>query len=233
MKKKSAPLGKARGLVPELLTDQAYQELVRQLREGELSPGVFLTMPMLVERLGCPIAAVRDAVKRAEAGGLMDVLPKRGLLIMSAGPEITRECLTLRALFDCEGARCMIESGRSFDTKALRDSHQKIRDAAINDVTAKLSKQAIETDLTLHDALAREIKSDLITRLYAENRTRIAMIQHVRPFLMDRVVSAMDEHLTIIAALEARDVDAAVAAIRDHLRHTLRWWGIGDTIPNV
>ena len=61
---------------------------------------------------------------------------------------------------------------------------------------------------------------------YRVNRDRIAIIQNTRPFLPDRIVSAMEEHLAIIDALARRDADAAVAAIRLHYQTTLRWWGI-------
>jgi DNA-binding GntR family transcriptional regulator len=36
----------------------------------------------------------------------------------------------------------------------------------------------------------------------------------------------MREHLAIIDALERGDAEAAVAAIAEHYRTTLRWWGI-------
>ena len=52
------------------------------------------------------------------------------------------------------------------------------------------------------------------------------MIQNTRPFLPDRIVPAMREHLAIIDAVERRDAEAAVAAIAEHYRTTLRWWGI-------
>ena len=58
------------------------------------------------------------------------------------------------------------------------------------------------------------------------NRDRIAVVQNTRPFLPDRIVPAMQEHLAIIEALERRDAEAAVEAIGIHYRSTLRWWGI-------
>ena len=183
-------------------------------------------MPVLVEQLGLPIAAVRDAVKRAEAGGLLSVLPKRGIMIMDAGPETTRDCLELRAMFDCEGARLLIERGGEIPLAALRQEHERLRDEAQAKLTADLPRRAIRTDLSLHDALATGLGSPLARRLYAENRDRIAVIQNTRPFVADRIVPAMNEHLAIITAIEARDTDRAFAEIRDHLRNTLRWWGV-------
>lgn len=210
----------------DLATERAYDALVARLRDGTLQSSAFMSMPMLVEQLGLPLAAVREAVKRAESGGLVTVLPKRGVMIMDAGPETTRECLDLRAIFDCEGARRVIEKGIDVPLGALRTAHEKLRDAASANLTPDLPRRAMDTDLSLHDALSRGLGNRLAARLYAENRNRIAIIQNTRPFLSDRIVSAMDEHLEIIAALEARDADRAAAAILDHFHHTLRWWGV-------
>jgi len=208
------------------LTDQAHQALLARLRKGGLASGSFLSMPMLVEELGLPMAATREAVKRAEASGLLRILPKRGITVMDAGPETTRECLELRAMFDCEGARRIIESGADFPLATLRAEHERLHDAAATTMTAGLPDVAIRTDLSLHDALARGLGSGLAQRLYAENRDRIAVIQNTRPFLADRIASAMREHLAILDAIEARDTPRAMSEIREHLRHTLRWWGV-------
>ncbi|WP_298804641.1 GntR family transcriptional regulator [uncultured Lentibacter sp.] len=209
-----------------LQTDLAHAALLSQLRSGQLASGAFLSMPLLVENLSMPIAAVREAVKKAEAKGLLSVVPKRGIMVMDAGPETTRECLELRAIFDCEGARRLIETGADMPIARLRARHEALLDLAQKDARPTLSSRAIETDLSLHDMLAAGIGSRLCAKLYAENRDRIAIIQNSRAFLPARIVSAMREHLAILAGLEARDISATQEAIHKHLANTLGWWGI-------
>lgn len=226
MSQNSKAVAKAIKDGPDLLADHAYAALIARLRDGRLTSGSFLSMPMLVEHVDLPISAVRDAVKRAEASGLVTVLPKRGVVIMDAGAETTRECLELRAIFDCEGARRLIANCGDVPLAALRDAHERLLSDARERMNSDLPRRAIETDLSLHDALASGLQSQLAARLYAENRDRISVIQNTRPFVADRIVSAMEEHLMIIAAIEAGDCDAALAAIRGHLRSTLRWWGV-------
>lgn len=209
-----------------LMTEQAHDALIARLRDGTLPSGTFLSMPMLVELLGLPLAAVREAVKRAEASGLVNVLPKRGLQVMDAGPDMTRECLELRAIFDMEGAKRLIARRDDIPLAALRAAHERLRDEAQGNMAIDLPQRAIATDVSLHDALARGLGSSLAGRLYEENRNRIAIIQNTRPFLPDRIASAMDEHLAIIDALENGEAEKIEAEIRTHLTHTLRWWGI-------
>lgn len=209
-----------------LLADQAYDRLIAVLREGRLGSGQFVSMPGLVDLLDLPIAATREAVKRAGVNGLVDVLPKRGVLVMEASAETTRDCMDLRALLDQEGARRLVASGADLPLAALRASHEALVADAERAMTADLPARAIATDLSLHDALATGLANPFATVAYRANRDRIAVIQNSRPFLPDRIVPAMHEHLAIIAALERRDADAAVEAIAAHYRLTLRWWGI-------
>ncbi|MCT7374088.1 GntR family transcriptional regulator [Chelativorans salis] len=220
--------GKRKKASPDRLTQGAYNALVDRLRDGELSSGAFVTVPGLVEMLGFPLAAVREAVKRADAFGLLTVIPKRGVIVMDAGPETTRACLSLRALFDVEGARRLIKKGADLPLKALRADHEEMLERAQREMTPELPRQAIQTDLSLHDALSVGLDTWLEARLYDENRNRIAIIQNTRAFVPNRIVSAMEEHLAIIAALEARDGEAVAEAIRFHLQSTLQWWGVPE-----
>lgn len=209
------------------MAERAYGRLIALLRTGELASGQLLSMPGLVERLGFPLAATREAVKRAEARGLVEVLPQRGLLVMSASPKVTRDCLDLRAVLDQEGARRLVAGDAALPLAALRASHEAVLAAARRELSPNLPARAVETDLSLHDALATGLDNPLAAEIYRVNRDRVAIVQNTRPFLPDRIVSAMEEHLAIIDALERRDAEAAVAAIASHFRNTLRWWGVG------
>lgn len=212
-----------------LMADEAHDRLIAELRNGRLGSGQFVSMPGLVELLDLPLAAVREAVKRADVNGLVRVLPKRGVLVMEASPKATRDCIDLRAILDAEGARRLVARGAAIPLDALRASHEALLDDALHAMTPELPRRAILTDLSLHDALATGLSNPIATEAYAVNRDRIAVVQNSRPFLPDRIVPAMQEHLAIIEALERRDAEAAVEAIHAHYVSTLRWWGIPET----
>lgn len=209
-----------------LSADKAQRALWSALRSGELRDGQFLSMSQLVSMLDCPIAAIRDAVKQASALGLVSTLPKRGVQVMEARPETIRECLDFRMVLDQEGARRRIAGRGCSELKALRKKHDEMRCTALDGARNDLPQKAIEVDLTLHDYLAEGLDNSQLTAAYDANRMRIAIIQNARPFIQDRIVSAMEEHLSIIDALESRDVEAAENAIRYHCEQTQRWWGV-------
>ncbi|MCV6825797.1 MULTISPECIES: GntR family transcriptional regulator [Halocynthiibacter] len=210
----------------QLLAHQAQLALWEALRDGRLRDGQFLSMAQLVGLLDFPIAAIREAVKQASAQGLLSALPKRGIQVMEAHPEAIRECLDFRMALDQEGARRRIRIGNLEGLDALRERHEGMRNTAETDAAKDLPTQAIKVDLSLHDYLAEGLRNSHLTAAYAANRMRMAIIQNSRPFLQDRIFSAMEEHLAIIDAIENRDVETAIDAIQYHCDQTLRWWGI-------
>lgn len=210
----------------QLLADQAQDALWAALRSGQLRAGQFLSMSQLMTLLEFPLSAVREAVKQASSQGLVITLPKRGIQVMEAHPEIIRECLDFRMVLDQEGARRRSASGNCGDLAPLREQHQAMLDAARGNAGSDLPPQAIQVDLSLHDYLAAGLKNSQLAAAYNANRMRIAIIQNARPFLQLRIVSAMEEHLAVIDALQRRDGTAAAEAIQHHCEQTKRWWGI-------
>lgn len=200
--------------------------MLEMLRRGELAPGGFLSMPQLVERLGFPLAATREAVKRAEARGLVSVLPKRGVQVMAADPRTMRDCLDMRAALEAEGVRRLLDAGAAIPLRALRAAHMEVLEAAHRASGPELPRLAQAVDRTLHESLARGLDNPWLERAHAENRDRVALIEAVRPMPMARVVPAMEEHIAIIDALSEGDAAAAIAALRTHMGEDLRWWGV-------
>ena len=204
----------------------AFEALLQALREGKLRPGAYFSMPDIVEELGFPIAAIREATRHAELQSMLKILPKRGVTVMDAGPQITRHCMDMRATLDKEGARRMLLQERKARLNQLRNSHLDLIRRVEQSARFLPPAEAISVDLSLHDFLAESLDNPFLRQSYEENRNRISIIQNSRPFLQDRIVPAMEEHLKIIAALEVGDVACAITAIDIHLAQTLRWWGI-------
>ena len=209
-----------------LLADKAFLALRETLTGGGLRAGQFVSMSDLVKLFGMPIAPVREAVKRAESAGLVRVLPKRGVAVMDATPELIRECFHLRTIFDQEGARELVRKPGMKDLAPLRAVHQRVLDGARSGVTPSLQREAMAVDWALHSALAEGLSNDSAREIYLRNRDRISVIQHSRPLLPDRIVPAMEEHLAILDAIEGGNAEAAATKVREHFRQTLRWWGI-------
>jgi GntR family transcriptional regulator, rspAB operon transcriptional repressor len=209
-----------------LLGDQAYFTLKQLLTTGEIRAGEFMSIADLSARIGLPIAPIRDAVKKAEAMGLLQVLPKRGIIVLSGTPKLIDECFRLRAIFDQEGARLLARTKTNRDLHSLRARHVAVLTAARKNMSAQLQREALEVDWELHAQLSAAHRNDSVAAIYEQNRDKLAILQSSRPFLPDRLIPAMKEHLAIIDAIMEGDESKAAKLVGLHLTQSLRWWGI-------
>ena len=211
-----------------LLGDQAYLSLKQLLTTGELHPGEFMSIADLSQRIGLPVAPIRDAVKKAEAMGLLQVLPKRGIVVPSGTPKLIDECFRLRAIFDQQGARILSRTKTSHDLHSLRARHVVVLNAAQKNMSVHAQREALALDWELHAYLAAALRNDSVSAIYDQNRDKLAMFQSSRPFLPERLISAMTEHLAIIDAIVDQDEGKAAQLVDIHLTESLRWWGISS-----
>lgn len=209
-----------------LLADQAFGALKGLLFDGAVRAGQMVSIAELVERSGFPLAPVREAVKRAEVVGLVQILPKRGVLVIEPTPDTIQACFHLRCLMDQEGARVLAARAGRDGLDALRDEHAEVRLQAGRGITPELQRRAMEVDWKLHLTLAGALGNPLAARVYASNHDRITVLQLSRRLLPERIIPAMDEHLQILDAILQGREDAAMLAVRQHLAGTLRWWGV-------
>jgi len=209
-----------------LLADQAFLAFKQLLLQGDVRAGQMVSIAELVERSGFPLAPVREAVKHAESVGLVQILPKRGVLVIEPTPDAIQACFHLRCMMDQEGARVLAARADKDALQVLREEHALVRAQAGQDITPQLQRRAMEVDWKLHLALADALGNPLAARVYASNHDRITVLQLSRRLLPERIIPAMDEHLQILdAVLQGRE-EAAMRAVRLHLAGTLRWWGV-------
>lgn len=66
---------------PVSLAEQAYRALEQQLVTLRFAPGELIGEKQLVDKIGIGRTPVREAIQRLSAEGLLEVLPRKGLLV--------------------------------------------------------------------------------------------------------------------------------------------------------
>ncbi|WP_141657948.1 FCD domain-containing protein, partial [Methylobacterium indicum] len=86
-----------------------------------------------------------------------------------------------------------------------------------------LIREAQATDWGFHDAIVAHLGNGLVSEIHRVNLIRIRVIMQSRIALSPEVLPpAFAEHAAILAAVEERDAEAAVAALRRHLETSRR-----------
>lgn len=107
------------------------------------------------------------------------------------------------------------------DLEKIERAHRDIvRRALARKIDDHLLNDAQTVDWGLHDMMIDAMGNDIVSNIYRVNSLRIRLIrlEHVvlRP---EVVVPTMNEHLELIAAIRARNVEKAVDLLSTHIEN--------------
>jgi len=205
------------------LRDSAYSSFTQKLLAQDLHPGQFVSQRELVELTGMPLGAIREMIPRLEADGLIEAVPKRGLQVLTIDLDLVRNAFQLRRLIEGEAIAQFCTSASDADIVRLETEHREVRDAAALAVTPEILTRAQLIDWAFHDLIIDRLDNQIISDIHRINAIKIRLIRNSDTrMLPDLVVSVLDEHLTVIAALRARDPARAITALQDHIESARR-----------
>jgi DNA-binding GntR family transcriptional regulator len=204
-------------LTPSIsLEETAYSQLKERILTLQLRPGMFLNELGLSEMLGIGRMPVHQAVQRLKVEGLVEVIPRKGLVIR---PESLKDMLSLLE------ARLAMEPNI---TALAAERATKNQIAAMKKImmdSKRILKQSermsfMSLDRAFHaligDAAGNKILADAQRPLHE----RSVLIWQLRVMREDGLVVNQREHMNIFTAIAERDANAARKAMENHL-HSL------------
>ena len=170
------------------------------------------------------MGAVREALKRLEAEGLVNLLPQRGIQIIKLDVRFVNEAYQLRMIFEQEAVRKMACAPKEPFLEDLynRTSEMKACAEMQDRIDEDLGAEGLKIDLDLHDALIANLENTLISDSYQKIDDRVRLIRMNSKFNRDRLVDAMSEHLAIISALLQADEKQSLTALTNHISTSWR-----------
>jgi DNA-binding GntR family transcriptional regulator len=205
------------------LRDSAYSSFTQKLLAQDLHPGQFVSQRELVELTGMPLGAIREMIPRLEADGLIEAVPKRGLQVLTIDLDLVRNAFQLRRIIEGEAIGQFCHSASDADIARLDNEHREVRNAAAVGVTPDLLARAQLIDWAFHDLIIDRLDNQIISDIHRINAIKIRLIRNSDTrMLPDLVVSVLDEHLAVIAALRDRDAKRAITALHDHIESARR-----------
>jgi GntR family transcriptional regulator, rspAB operon transcriptional repressor len=199
------------------------QRVYQTLRQGILSlayrPGEILRKPEVCAALGVSRSPVADAVARLQAEGLVDVIPQAGTFVARFSMEDIREGAFLREAIEVAAIE-RVAARITDDQLQLLRRNLTVQAALVadGDIPGFYAMDAAMHELLLSFTGFPKLSQVAETAWLHVNRAR----QLILP-VPGRIAATLAEHQAILTALEARDPDAARAAIQAHLRQLLTY----------
>jgi DNA-binding GntR family transcriptional regulator len=197
---------------------QAYQYVRREILRDSINEPHFLTEEMVGRALGLSRTPVREAFLMLEAEGLLQLVSRKGALIMPITERQVREVMQVRSVVESWSAREVLadEQLRARLLAKLQLLQEELVAIGDDDATA-----SIECDRRFHRELIAATDNQVMLDLYERMRD-LQLRMGVRAVLHDpeRAEAVRREHQLIIEAFADGAEAGVLAAITEHLEAT-------------
>lgn len=208
----------------ESLTEQAYRTIRTDIVACRLKPGEKINISALCSQLGFSLGAVREALSRLIAEGLVVSEINKGFRVTHITEAELKDLTQTRVLLECECLRNAIQHGdvkweAGIVSTLFELSRIGLKEKRTPDIP---SPERSETHQRFHEALVAACDSPWLLRLRAQTYMQA---ERYRQFSLqlDRSQRDVDaEHQEIADAAIARDSVRACKAMEHHLRQTTR-----------
>lgn len=193
---------------------QVVEWLRERIRSGVLRPGQRLVEADLVSRLNSSRMHVREALRRLETDGLVEVHEHRAAFVRSYSKRDVLQFNRAREVLEGLAARLVAERPMPDHLRtALEDMRRSMDEAAArNDRSTYRS-----LNQQFHDLILQSCGNEYVVDAVEKLRTPVVRLQ-LSDVLGTMIQRQNDDHHRIVAALLAGDPLAAETAMRDHIR---------------
>lgn len=196
------------------MQNQAYQFIRQKIASCEYLPKQMLSESQLQEELGFSRTPVREAIGRLAQEGLLQVFPKRGIMVCGISIQDIHQIFEVRSLLE---------------PYALRTYHADLDLSAVqhfSDLFHSYSSDGPRVDFytlddQFHALLLSCVKNDYLVELYDRIRTQSIRLRIMSgEFIQSRIDQTMQEHAQIADACLAQNWELAAQAMTEHLRYS-------------
>jgi len=194
------------------LADQAYYELRHMIVSLELPPGATIKEPELTTRLGIGRTPVREALRRLALERLVDVFPRRGMVVTTVDVRDLSRLCEVRVVLEPEAARLAADRA----TRADLDEINVLRDE-LGERRRRDDRVLIDLDERIHRTIYRATHNQLLEETlewYYTHALRIWMLA------LDRtrdLGAAVQEHRDLLDAIARGNGERAAHLMHHHV----------------
>jgi GntR family transcriptional repressor for pyruvate dehydrogenase complex len=217
--------------VQPIRSTRIYAEIVRQVKqmiaEGRLKSGDRLPPEReLAEKFVVSRASVREALRALESLGLVEIRPGEGTFVRQVSIETLIEPLALLMVSEREALAELFEARRMLEPSLAALAAVRATPEEIQEMERILEAQAAEVaagrtglaqDAQFHTAIGVAAHNRAITRLAHAIMDLLTQSREDSLNTPGRPTRSHGDHRRVLAAIAARDADAARRAMLDHL----------------
>lgn len=200
------------------LRDVVFNTLRQAILKGEMEPGERLMEITLANKLGVSRTPIREAIRKLELEGLVHMIPRKGAVVASISEKDMRDVLEVRITLEELAVKLAIKNMNEEDIDMLKKAGQAFENAVISRDIVNI----VEADVAFHDVIYNKTENNRLIQIISNLREQ--MYRYRLEYVKDARTHSIliSEHNDIIACLAKKDVEAAKAAVREHVTNQER-----------
>jgi DNA-binding GntR family transcriptional regulator len=218
------PVDKTRG--PNSHAEKAYQAIRAMIMDRTLCQGASLNVPEIAGQCAMSITPVREAIRRLESEGLLEVLPRRGTFVRSFSVENLISAFEVAEAY--EGMAAYLVAERVEQGEDLSEDLDRLA-GHVDEMATHLGQNRANLwaalDTRFHESLCQLSRNTHIWQSYQRVRAQMdCVLWFITPLYVDRGNSTQ-EHQGIVEAVRRGEKETARVLSqkhRSHVREVLR-----------
>lgn len=197
------------------LREVIFNTLREAIIVGELKPGERLMEVQLAEKMGVSRTPVREAIRKLELEGLVEMIPRKGAHVADLSVKDIMDVLEVRATLD--GLATALSASRITEDEIKELKH--VQSQFANYVEKENLQGTIKKDVEFHDIIYRSSRNDKLIQIANNLREQV---QRFRVIYLKDYGSPKDivkEHSEIFEAVLRKDSEAARIAAKKHIKN--------------
>lgn len=195
--------------------DRVYDAIRKAILDGALTPGDRLLEETLAEQLHVSRTPVREALTRLETERFLERSPRLGLRVSVVSQREIEEVYAVREALEGVAARLCAEVASETDRQRLALIEDEFEDAVTGDDVDHIYRLNLE----LHNEIARSGRNETLIFHLDQVHTTIQRYGTTTLTYAGRANQAVDEHRSLLRAIDAHDAELAERLARRHIEN--------------
>lgn len=204
----------------ESLKQQIYDLLKEEILNQRYNDEEILNERKISDELNVSRTPVREALKTLEAENWVEYVPYKGVIIKKMGEQDLKNIFQIRTALELLTVELAMGNMTKELVGRLEECHQKQK-CILTKHNRQIKGLFIDLDVEFHGILLEMANNDLLTVMMGEIRDKIRRFGMNAIFSGDyRYAETLEEHLGILLAVQADDVEMAKEKIKYHMQKT-------------
>lgn len=202
---------------PIMLPSRIAEKLRDLILTGELTPGQRIPERHFSEELGVSRTPLREAIKTLAAEGLVTLQSNRGAIVSIHSIDVIKNTVELIEYLETAAGELAAKRATDEEIAEIAALHFEMKAAFLR--RDRVSYNQFNRDI--HAAILKATKNEVMTHAYTVANARLFSVRYAPSDDDTRWETGLNEHESMLSALQNRDSAELGKLLREHLHFCL------------